>query len=410
MAMCLEKCKHLRKEKDKGKVISAIQCTVCWGWYHDDCVGTEPGVPLGSWPCPTCRTIPGNINMMVLNMKTMSDSMGEMKGVMETLVKLVTDMKGTCDSTNAKLTDLQGKHDALAEENEQLKQSIQRLREQIDVKKQEVFTEGNCSHLVIGDSLLRSIDHNKLQNTVVKSMSGADTADVLHKVDELDDIYMDVTICVGTNDCNTNDDDFQPAAIADSYKQLVNKMAEKVDDVSKVTIVSVPPRADEPAKQERVKALNACLCALATETGAKFINNDPDFLLGNGSPNDGYLCRDGVHLNYTGTNRLAKNMKLFVKDGHNGNIYKDNRSGSWSNGSGNYTRPHNNNNRNNNRNNNSNYGNNHNRNFDGQRRPTGCCWNCGERNHNRNKCYYKGPVKCSKCNVLGHKAKLCNKQ
>lgn len=64
------------------------------------------------------------------------------------------------------------------------------------------------------------------------------------------------------------------------------------------------------------------MCALAVEDGAKFIDNEPVFTLKDGSVNDGFLCNDGLHLNDTGTNRLAKTMKIQVQDKYNGNVCK----------------------------------------------------------------------------------------
>jgi hypothetical protein len=240
-----------------------------------------------------------------------------------TLVTTIGDLQASSDAAVERLGDLQNKYIGLKEENRDLKKAIDDMKAKLENKKKEVFTEGNCSHLLIGDSLLRSIDESKLVNTVVRSMPGADAADVMHKMNEIDDIFMDVTICVGSNDCS--DEDFEPKAVTDTYSQLVAAATEKVKDVSKVTVVSVPPRTDHPDKQQRVEALNASLCALAQETGVKFVNNDPVFILADGSPNDGYINADGIHLSQNGTKRLAKNMKLSFDPKRNGNILKSQR-------------------------------------------------------------------------------------
>ena len=136
---------------------------------------------------------------------------------------------------------------------------------------------------------------------------------------------------MGTNAC-AKENDFVAGASTDTYCQIITTAKEKVQDVSKVKAVSIPPRSDNTSNQERVASLNASLCALAQQTGAKFINNDPAFLLQDGSPNDGYLHQDGVHLNLNGTNRLAKNMGLLAKNQCKGNVCKDTNT---------YTRPRN---------------------------------------------------------------------
>ena len=379
--MCLEQgCSHNREKKKPNKTLEMIQCTVCWQWYHEDCVGIKKDTPIGSWPCPLCRLMPSHV-------KILTESISSLMTNVSTLITKMNDMQKTCDASLLKLNTLQTKYDELETENADLRTTIKTLKDQIENKKKEVFTEGNCCHLVIGDSIIRSIDENKLVNTSVKCIPGADTADVMHKMNELDDIYMDVTICVGSNDCKN--EDFEPAAVTSTYRQLVTQATEKVSDASKVVIVSVPPRNDSQENHERVKLLNASLCDLADESGATFINNDPTFTLQDGSPNDGYLLRDGLHLNNMGTNKLAKNMKLKMKN-KNGDVCKDMRSNPVR---PNMTGPNNNQWQTRTQ---------HRRVASSQN-----CWNCGERNHISKNCRFGRPIRCNKCHAMGHKAKFC---
>ena len=52
----------------------------------------------------------------------------------------------------------------------------------------------------------------------------------------------------------------------------------------------------------------------STTTGCEYIDQLGSFILGDGSINDGYIRRNDMHLNQSGTNRLAKNFRLIVKD------------------------------------------------------------------------------------------------
>lgn len=117
-------------------------------------------------------------------------------------------MKEICESNAKELNGLRREQEAIKTENEELKQQLEKLKDGLVQEKNKVFTEGNRSHLVMGDSLLRSIDEDKLQNTNVKCLQGAEISDVLHSMTDIDDIYMDITICVGTHDCEK--DDFVP--------------------------------------------------------------------------------------------------------------------------------------------------------------------------------------------------------
>ena len=393
--MCFEAtCKHNRKPKKANKALDCSQCTTCWTWYHDDCVNVKKDELLGTWPCPPCRLMPSNV-------KKMNDTVTQVLSMVTGLSSTVVEMKSICESSSHQLHQLKKEYEEIRSENENLRKQIEEMKKMIKDKENEVFTEGNCSHLVIGDSLLKSIDENKLDNTYVKSLQGADISDVMHRLNDTDDIFMDITVCVGTNDCS-NGDEFVPAALTDTYKQLVNTAAKKVRDISKVKVVSIPPRIDDPKKQDRVKSLNACLCTVANETGATFIDNDPAFLLQDGSPNDGYLLTDGVHLSTTGTNRLVKNMRLPVKEKFRRNVCKDLNNGNKP--TGDWTvvqRKHRNPLR-------------HagNRNFqqmnDNQGTSGRKCWNCGEPNHVAMNCRHGQPVRCNSCYTLGHKSKFCS--
>ena len=380
-------CKHERKSRKGNKKMDCIQCTVCWKWYHDDCVGIGKNEHLGAWPCPPCRIVPSYVKQIF--------------SMVSTLNATVNDLKTVCEASADQLIKLKTEYEEMRSENDELKRQIEQLKRQVKEKEKEVFTEGNCCHLVIGDSLLKSIDESKLQNTTVQCLPGAEISDVLHKLNDTDDIFMDVTVCVGTNDCGK--DDFVVGALTDTYRQIVTAAKEKVQDVSKVKVVSIPPRTDDRSNQEKVASLNASLCALAEETGAKFINNDPVFLLQDGSPNDGYLHLDGVHLNVNGTNRLAKNMGVLPKEQYKRNVCKDANTQNRNRTDWPQKRP----------------GNFQDRSFNGNRQhnrnatngpPRRKCWNCGELNHNSSNCRHGHPIKCNQCHILGHKAKFCGRR
>ena len=51
-------------------------------------------------------------------------------------------------------------------------------------------------------------------------------------------------------------------------------------------------------------------------------NNDTIFKLADGSPNDGYVSKDGLNLTHCGTNRLVKTLQLRMKKAHSDNICK----------------------------------------------------------------------------------------
>ena len=73
---------------------------------------------------------------------------------------------------------------------------------------------------------------------------------------------------------------------------------------------SIPPRTDDDIRHQRVEELNTILQDVSAKVGVTFISNDKSFRLADGQPNDGYMCKDGLHLNSRGTSRLIDNLQL----------------------------------------------------------------------------------------------------
>lgn len=297
------------------------------------------------------------------------------------------------------------------------------LRDQVSDLKQSVKASRTSSNarsdtkttLVIGDSLIKSLDESKMQNVTVKSHSGATLTDITMRLKESKSNYDKLIICAGTNDCSKST--FNCLEAADQYRQMIVAAKTKTQEL---TISSVPPRTDKNQNVERVKALNACLCTIAMDTEVNFADNDPSFTLKDGSANDGYLQQDGLHLNRQGTNRLAHNLGL--TDNPKQDVCKAwkaaaprtaaTRLDSGQQAAGRCTssnRPARKDGR-----------------TDGRKwndvaRTTPAtqlrseqpasreswCYNCGEENHVRDRCRYSTPIECHQCHQMGHKFKYC---
>ncbi len=97
--------------------------------------------------------------------------------------------------------------------------------------------------------------------------------------------------------------------VIEKYKLLLEKAAGMAE---KVTLSSILPRKDKAT--EKVDILNAGLVTLCDDLPqVEYINNDPLFKLQDGEINDGYLIGDGPHLTKSGTNKLARTLKLKPK-------------------------------------------------------------------------------------------------
>lgn len=160
--------------------------------------------------------------------------------------------------------------------------------------------------LVIGDSIIKNIDQDKLIDTKVISMGGACVDDIKRKCLQMKDKFKDITT-VGTNNCDGTQD--AESTISD-FRQLLQAGH---DRAQKVTVSSICPRTDISDIQDRVDTVDAELFTLCTEMNCTFVNNDNNFKTADGSANDCYLTADGLHLPRYGTNRLARNLKLHMK-------------------------------------------------------------------------------------------------
>jgi lysophospholipase L1-like esterase len=163
--------------------------------------------------------------------------------------------------------------------------------------------------LLIGDSLIRDVDSNRLDNTDIAVLSGGTVTDALNHLNDVEESLNCIYLCVGTNDCSPKDADIEK--IRDSYTNLVVAAKKKTDSI---VISSIPPRLDNETCRQKVESLNAALVSICSETGATFVDHTDSFMLRQGEINDGYLHKDGVHLTAPGTQRLIKNLKVPLKD------------------------------------------------------------------------------------------------
>lgn len=71
---------------------------------------------------------------------------------------------------------------------------------------------------------------------------------------------------------------------------------------------------DVPSVAETIETVNVGLRVLSGEENVTYVDNIPTLHLADGTVNDGYLLRGGVHLTRIATNKLARNLSLKSKD------------------------------------------------------------------------------------------------
>jgi hypothetical protein len=327
------------------------------------------------------------------------------------LLSAVDVLKDDLKQTHTNTQTLVQRCEELSNENKALKKTVSELSDNLNRDRWRNFSmrhrENKC--LLIGDSVLNDIDSDKLINTHVDCLQNGSVEDVLQHLNENKDCYSEVTVCVGSVDCA--DDEAVSENLIESYKEVIKVAKDMVPQVTNIKIASIPPNVTSKLCEERVDDFNTRLASIASNTGVKFVNNDAIFKLSDGSPNDGCVSGIGRNLTHSGTNRLARNLMLHVKQAHKDDVCRKIQEAR-------VLRPH--------------QRDQHNGWVQAARRkrhpvsydrPTPSksyssmtsesnrgCWNCGEYNHHANTCRHGKRIVCHQCESPGHKAKFCSRR
>ena len=104
---------------------------------------------------------------------------------------------------------------------------------------------------MVGGSFKRSPYKHKLDNTIVRSMSGATIGDVHDELSIDEKLYKKIFVCAGTNDCSKSDMDIE--VVTENVSTLLRVAQAKVGAPNDVVVSSIPPRTDSTRTQQRVE-------------------------------------------------------------------------------------------------------------------------------------------------------------
>lgn len=279
-----------------------VRCSWCMREFHRKCLKDYRDQIV--YTCATCRRTPSQV--------------AELTQTVNKMVKTVTNLSKINEKITKQLTETQTEYTKLVTVNSELRNAISNLTQQLSSQTwQNMHGAPNKGRtLVIGSSIIRDIDQEKLENIDVLSISGAKIKTIHDKVKTIKEKYNKTILVVGGNDCDTRTSDTDERQIDDilgDYRLLI-EASKKVS--SSVTVATVCPRLKDQETSERIDAFNAGLQVLCADAGCTLINNDETFKLSNNLPNDGYIIKhDKTHLTYSGTNRLAANLGLKAKPG-----------------------------------------------------------------------------------------------
>ncbi|CAC5425302.1 unnamed protein product [Mytilus coruscus] len=210
----------------------------------------------------------------------------------------------------------------------------------------------NNNILVIGSSLLKSINTKDLNNTSVSTNRGARIVDIINIVKDKDiRQYESIIVHIGGNDISNG---ATLNLIQENYESLLYLLRSKVDMNTNIIVSSVPPRKDVD-----VEPVNKILIDLCDYYNLQYIDHSKCFYDDYGYVKKTLFQRDGIHLTKIGTMVFLQNIDQYVK------ILKLSSNNDY-------------------------------------------CQYCGERGHDLNTCRHGKPVSCFSCKSFGHKEKFCD--
>lgn len=358
---CDPDCKYGGAETKNGKSLVMIRCCFCMHWFHEDCMKRKNENTDHVWNCFTCRTMPVQITNLIQHVTDLANSLKEMKDAHQ-------ESKAESVALKYEIAELKSKMETMTASST-YSSVASSIKAQTPPKKET---------LLIGDSIIRDVDESKLLNTKVKCLRGATVKDVHEEMlkEKREQPHKKVVVVVGTNDCAK--DDVSVSDIVNQYGSLVTAARTLADEV---IISSICPRLDQQPDEDRCSALNAGLQGLCEDKKCSFVDHTQSFTLADGTVNEGFLLGKGPHLTRSGTNRLARNLKLSI-------IGDDVTTPRFDKNTSSQKHHHVSSNGNNRRG----------------------CYNCGERNHITKNCRHDGPITCTSCKRKGHKAKFCRQR
>jgi hypothetical protein len=308
---------------------------------------------------------------------------------MQKVLNLVSDIKTVFQVTAAKHEDERAKlsqtNAVLVKENDQLRKANAELTMKVNSLTWKSFRNlGQQSHALIGSSIIRDVAEEKLADTEVICKRGAHVSGLKSTVENLTPGYETITLVVGGNDCDATTP--KPVEeIVKSYSQLIDVAKEKCQTVR---VSSICPRLISTDVQEKIDSVNAGLVATCSEKKeTEFMDVTPCFRLEDGSVNDGYLLPDGIHITRQAMNKMAKKLKLQVKDTKSvvcEHVPDSTRTSTWQHRSRTVKRP-----------------------AERTEKTDSYCFQCGEPNHVKDRCRHSHPLECRRCHRYGHKHKFC---
>ena len=239
---CLFECSYQKQD--------LIRCANCTTWVHVKCISRrEEYVPV-FWACFQCRKMPVQISELTAGMV-------DVLSTLKTLTKSLDKLHREQSKMKSELKDKDDKITELIKENTELKNRISSMAQSDNALHWQGLSPvqpQNSNTLLIGSSIIRDVDENKLLNTKCICIPGGNVSDVKEAIAKFPTTNkMRRIALVSGNDCEggKNSSLTPTTDILSKYEELI-KCATEVS--SSVVVSSVCPRSlGDNVEDTRVK-------------------------------------------------------------------------------------------------------------------------------------------------------------
>ena len=276
---------------------------------------------IGLWSCHTCRQLPGTLVQLVNTVSTLEATLMQLKYNNAALIQLVKDQCNTNDairSENSALIqqiatlrveanyndDIRAVHEKLGKLSSDVESLTQPTRE-----KKSFAAVARCkrSGLMFDEQILRNmntvttadneeVELHKTSNATPKDLLEAvQWSDVCTNSDELAIVYGDGI----TEDANMEE-------VKQDFSDLITTATEAI---KQATIRNVFP-STAGTQDDKIQEIYSFLKNKCRDTGARFVDNDSNFLFRDGSCDTSAFKSDGICLSANGVERLMSNLSL----------------------------------------------------------------------------------------------------
>jgi regulator of replication initiation timing len=279
-------------------------------WAHLTCVGESTDY-AGVWSCLNCRLLPKHVLTLVSESEQTNSELTALNATIANMGSEMTQLRHSVTNLNEAVSEVKSQNTNLLQKVDKLENENSLLKQQLAKVTQARATKPKPS-LIIGSSMIRDLEPINPNTLDVKSISGANLTEINKQIESLaksEPIKYDAVYIVGGSiDCESEATTQTIADVARTTVSNAMKLGERV------VLSSILPRTDNGGANMKGENVNPLLKDLSNQiNNVTFCDNDGSFRLADGSPNDAYLMPHGHHLNYKGSERLAKNLNVPAK-------------------------------------------------------------------------------------------------